>query len=287
MVDGKQRLQTIVDFTDDKVAIPTDFIDVNLRNRRWSDLEIDTRKRFWNYSLIVEMIPDVNDAPIRNIFERINRNSRKLTPQEMRHAKYEGWFIGFVEAEAEKVEWKSLGVVTSARIKRMLDVQFISELCALILKGEILGFDQNHLDNIYADYDDIEELATFIEDEFANVVETIKGKISTIVEIVRDLERYLKVQSHFYTLWAYLYFERDRLPELEAFATQYKDFLDAVSEALGSPETLTSETSEPSNPDKDDVRRAVLEYANSVRGASTDLTPRRRRHGALLSVING
>ena len=170
-------MQTIIDFTNDKVSIPDYFGDVNLQKKRWSDLEINTRKRFWNYSLIVEMLDDVNDAPIRNIFERINRNSRKLTAQEMRHAKCEGWFIGFVEAEAEKFEWKKFGVVTPARIKRMLDVQFISELFAIVLKGEILGFDQVGLDDIYADYEDILDVATFVEDDFANAVEATKGKI--------------------------------------------------------------------------------------------------------------
>ena len=102
VVDGKQRLQTIIEFTQDRVRIPEDFGDRNLQKKRWKDLARETRERFWNYELIVEMMPNVDEAKIRSTFDRINRNSRRLTPQELRHAKYEGWFIQFVEREAEK-----------------------------------------------------------------------------------------------------------------------------------------------------------------------------------------
>ncbi|MGO9060633.1 MAG: hypothetical protein ACLQU2_25100 [Candidatus Binataceae bacterium] len=101
------------------------------------------------------MLPDVSDAAVRNIFDRINRNARKLMPQEMRHAKYDGWFIATAEAEAEKQEWKDFGVSTAARIKRMADVQFVSELFLLLIHQQIEGFDQDSLDDIYAEYEDI------------------------------------------------------------------------------------------------------------------------------------
>ncbi|MEX1107905.1 MAG: DUF262 domain-containing protein, partial [Dongiaceae bacterium] len=69
VVDGKQRLQTIIDFTENKVRIPDNFSDINLQKKRWRDLERATKERLWNYALIVEMLPDVTDAAIRNIFE--------------------------------------------------------------------------------------------------------------------------------------------------------------------------------------------------------------------------
>ncbi len=141
VVDGKQRIQTILDFHDNKVRIPDDFADVSLQKKRWKDLQRETKEVFWNYVLIVEMLPNVDVATIRDTFERINRNSRKLERQEIRHAKYDGWLINETEAEAEKSEWKDFGIVTTARAKRMSDVQFISELFAVNLKGQLNGFD--------------------------------------------------------------------------------------------------------------------------------------------------
>jgi len=51
----------------------------NLRKKRWAQLDREVKARFWNYSLIVEMLPDVTDSSVKNIFERINRNSRRLS----------------------------------------------------------------------------------------------------------------------------------------------------------------------------------------------------------------
>lgn len=174
VVDGKQRLQTIIEFTKDKIRIPDDFSDINLQKKRWKDMERESRERFWNYVLIVEMLPDVSEATIRNTFERINRNSRKLVPQEMRHAKFDGWFISTVEAEAEKQEWKEFGVVTAARTKRMADVQFISELFGVIVRKRLLGFDQDVLDDLYAEFEDLSDNEMFVEDDFIADVERIK-----------------------------------------------------------------------------------------------------------------
>jgi hypothetical protein len=191
VVDGKQRLTTIIDFTKNKIRIPDDFADVALQKKHWRDLQRETKEQFWNYVLIVEMLPDVGDAVIRNTFERINRNSRKLTPQELRHAKYDGWFITTVEAEAEKQEWKDFGVVTAARIRRMADVQFLSELFTVVLRKELVGFDQNALDDLYADYEDTTEDATFVEDDFLAEVERIKTVVRGLLELKPVLKSYL------------------------------------------------------------------------------------------------
>ena len=284
VVDGKQRLQTIIEFRENRIRIPNDFSDVNLQKKRWDDLEGATKQRFWNYVLIVEMLPNVNDAEIRNIFDRINRNSRKLVPQEMRHAKYDGWFIKFVEGEVEKTEWKTFGVVTPARIKRMADVQFLSELCAVILKGKLLGFDHDSLDEIYAEYEDILEDATFVEDDFYAEVERIKGTIAELVSLETEVTNYLKVQSHFYTLWAYLHLEKDRYQRNGIFAPRYKKYMEVVSATVAAPDV---EEVRLANEDQDFSYESVLDYANNFRGASTDLVPRSKRHEGLVDAMYG
>ncbi len=287
VVDGKQRLQTIIEFTDNRVRIPDDFGDVNLQSKRWRDLDRPSKDRLWNYVLIVEMLNDVSDAPIRNIFDRINRNSRKLTPQEMRHAKYDGWFINFVETEAEKAEWRKFGVVTPARIKRMADVQFMSELFAIILEGQMRGFDQNALDALFANYEDIDEAPMLVEDDFVNRVESAKGKIAELLRLQPDLIDYLKVQSHFYTLWAYICLEQERYPGNDKFAARYKGFLDVVSQLLVSPPEEAEQVIEGEQAAELFGRQAILSYARNVRGASTDQRPRDRRYEGLCTAIHG
>lgn len=279
VVDGKQRLQTIIEFTENKIRLPDDFSDITLQKKRWKDLGREAKEQFWNYVLVVEMLPDVTDASIRTIFDRINRNSRKLMPQEMRHAKYDGWFITTVENEAEQQEWKDFGIATAARTKRMADVQFVSELFKVLLNGKIEGFDQDALDDLYAAYEDISEQSSFVEEDFLTEVERIKAYIREAMAAQPKIQGYLRVQSHFYSLWAYLALEKERLLPVEELAPKYAEFMAKVSAAISDPEMAFS------TQDKD--RQAVRDYANNARGASTDLTPRLNRHKALLTVLHG
>lgn len=280
VVDGKQRLQTIIEFTQNAVRVPDDFSEVNLQKKRWDDLERGPREKFWNYVLIVEMLPDVTDASVKNTFERINRNSRKLMPQELRHAKYEGWFITNAEAESERKEWKDIGVVTTSRSKRMGDVQFISELMDVTINGRIGGFDQDALDDIYAAYEDLADQPTFVEDDFRRAFDGTKEYIQSLLVADKGLLSYLKVQSHFFSLWAYLILEADRRPEPTAFAPMYKAFLAEVTTEL------ESKGPTPENPEEAIRRAHVVAYASNTRGASTDLTPRKARHDALVAVMH-
>ena len=280
VVDGKQRLQTIIAFVQDKITIPDDFSNVYLQKKRWKDLGRENRVAYWNYELIVEMIPDVSDAQIRSTFDRINRNSRRLTAQEMRHAKYDGWFIEFVEHEAEKKEeWRDLGIVTTARMKRMRDVQFISELCAVVLKNRILGFDQDALDDIYADYDDISELSGFVEDDFVCEVGRIKKNITDMIKEKPQLRSPLKAQSNFYSLWSFLHLEQKCHSEIREFVSRYHSFMESVQKME------SSELSDESSLDGSPALKTAGDYASSARGASTDLAPRLRRHKALVLGI--
>ena len=163
----------------------------------------------------------------------------------------------------------------------------MSELLAIILKRQMQGFDQNALDALFAAYEDIDDDLMLIEDDFANEVETAKGKISVILRLEPELRDYLKVQSHFYTLWAYICLEQDRYPGNEVFAPSYKAFLDVVGEILASPPEQAEEVIELRQGAEVFGRQAILAYASNVRGASTDLTPRTRRYEGLCTAIHG
>jgi hypothetical protein len=165
VVDGKQRLETVLRFTKNEISVNKDFGDIALDGKKWKDLDSspELKKKFWDYVFSVEFI-DVTDGVIINtVFDRLNRNARKLERQEIRHARFDGWFISMAENEAENnEEWGSWGVVTKARARRMKDVQSISELLIVILESRIDGFDQDYIDEIYAGYDDVNEISSFL-----------------------------------------------------------------------------------------------------------------------------
>ena len=279
VVDGKQRITTILEFTKDKISLPKNIGYTNLAGKKFSQLDTDSKKQFWNYLITVEMMPAVDDILINNVFERINRNSRKLADQERRHAKFDGWLITRAEAEADKQEWKDFGIVTTARAKRMADVQFISELMMLSLKKEIIGFDQDSLDQFYADYDTPSEtVPSFDEEAFNTEFENTKKFLQQMNAVNGCVAQYGKTLANFYSLWAYLVLSKPEALTAQTIAERYADFMAHISRVLNRSANIAVAG--------DPVEAATLaDYSLNMRGATTDTTPREERHKALTVAL--
>lgn len=283
VVDGKQRLETIILFIENKITIDKEFGDTNLAGKKWKDLlnETSLKKRFWDYVLSAEFIDTIEGIVVNDVFDRLNRNVKKLERQELRHAKYDGWFITVAETEAEKSEWKSFGVVTKARTKRMKDVQFISELLIIILNNRIDGFDQDLIDQICADYDSPQEsLSSFSEEDFFVKLKFAKNCISEMEHQNSVVTIYAKGFGNFLSLWAFVVLNKDQLPDTKKVARDYLKFMKKV-------ERLASEK----EPEQFLKKQKMGDYAiaykyfrNSVQ-ASTDQPQRQARHDALNEAI--
>lgn len=67
------------------------------RGKYFKDLETKDKQEFCKYQFAIEYLPSSDEDVIGNIFDRINRNVIKLTPQELRHARLSGDFISLAE----------------------------------------------------------------------------------------------------------------------------------------------------------------------------------------------
>lgn len=282
VVDGKQRTQTILDFVSDKLKLAKDYGDVRLDGKRWSELagDVEMKQRLWNYQITVEQIDFVEGSIVNEVFDRLNRNARRLTAQELRHAKFDGWLIAQAETEAIREEWVTLGVVTKARSKRMTDCQFISELLLVALEQRIFGFDQDSLDELYAKYDDLAETAPEInEDEVLEKIDSIKNFMLQMELANHAITDFAKGLGHFYSLWSLIALNQ-RLPPPEELAMSYAEFMRKVA-MLNSQDDLQAFLL--SRPEQDFT--SGLAYLDNSRGASTDLPQRTARLEALKSEL--
>lgn len=283
VVDGKQRTQTILDFVSDKIKVAKDYGDARLDGKKWSELvgDVELKQAFWNYQITIEQI-DVEGTVVNEVFDRLNRNARRLTAQELRHAKFEGWLISSVEAEAAQEDWQKLGVVTKARAKRMMDAQFISELFLVLLEGKVLGFDQDALDELYAKYEDLAEtVPEFDEDQFVEQLDQVKATLRQMEEFNSAVTEHAKGFGHFYTLWA-LVALTNGLPEPGILADRYAAFMQRVAELAAQDDVQVFLQGHPGP----DYARA-FSYLDNSRGASTDLTQRVARLEALRAAVAG
>lgn len=282
VVDGKQRLETIIAFSQDMFRIPESFGDDRLNGKKFSELDVEFKQLFWNYSLSVEFLPFVDESFLNSVFERINRNSRKLTDQELRHARFDGWLIKFVENQIADEDWTAIGVVTKARSRRMGDAQFLSELLMTTITGQVRGFDQRQIDDFYALYDDPDANALLqTTDEIEGKFSQIKFKLRKMIEADDRIKTHLKALANIYTLWGAL-----AAPELEDKAPEeiipaYIDFMTLVQNFQNNPLRVVPQDP-PAIRDRENDAKI---YALNLTGASTDEAPRKLRHEILLRVL--
>ena len=281
VVDGKQRTQTILDFVTDKIRISKEFGDVRLDGKKWSQLkDQDLKTQFWNYQVTVEMIDFSEGSIINEVFDRLNRNARRLTPQELRHAKFDGWFITLVETESSQEEWASLGISTKSRAKRMVDCQFISELILVTLEGDIFGFDQENLDELYGKYDEIDDESSFDEEAWKQRYQNIKDYLLKMENHNHAITEFGSGFGNFYTLWSLVALSYKDLPEPSELSQLYSKFMKNVNTLSKQDDLVTFLRS-----DHDQEFTYPNIYLNNSRGASTDLEQRKKRLDALRSSI--
>ena len=281
VVDGKQRLETILAFANNKIAIPSDFPDLELAGKKFKQLNTDQKKIFWNYQFAVELLDVVDPATVKEIFGRYNRTSKNLEPQELRHAKYDGWFISFAEDEAKKSEWIKLGISTTARARRMKDVQFISELMIQILNGgEVLGFDQDGIEAYYANYDTpLEYDSNFSEEDFINKFEQVKNVIIQLENYNQCVTKFAKSSTHFFTLWCSI-IDQEILPEkIKNIAENYEHFMSMATELAQAEDSLKLFQ------EKGELYKDPYNYIENSRGANTEEPQRQQRFHLLKNNV--
>jgi hypothetical protein len=163
VVDGQQRISTLVEFVGadkngeyhnfslDKLPEASPFFGL-----RFSDLSEDQQKAFLRYTFAVRMLDVEEESQLREAFIRLNKFLAPLKPQELRNALFTGAFARLAEEKADDEFWLENRIVTPAAIRRMNDVEFVSELLIAAIHGpqagSARGIDQFY--ELYAEYED-------------------------------------------------------------------------------------------------------------------------------------
>ncbi|MEM8793412.1 MAG: DUF262 domain-containing protein [Pseudomonadota bacterium] len=229
IVDGQQRLTTMLQFTANEWSLSERYLDEELgvagyADMRWKDVSAETKRRFWQYVVNVRTIPaEVSHDQIVDVFLRLNETDKSLNPQEMRNAEFNGEFIKAAERITESDPFKSLDIFTDFQIRRMGDIEFVSGLLMFLRRGLI----EENTKSINETYD-------MYNDEY----EEVERDISTVVEFLERCDRlYLESDEtrkfftrpvHLFSLFCVeqLLLERKALPEnlslrLDAFVQAY------------------------------------------------------------------
>lgn len=154
IVDGQQRLRTVLDFLEDGFHILKTHTE-NDGGKCFSDLDDETQRDILKYEFSVDLLQDMRDQEIYDIFARLNTYSVTLNAQELRNAMYFGEFKTTVYQLSNEFMtfWEANKIFSDAKILRMTQAEFVSELLIAMSIG-IRGRSKQLIDNFYDENDD-------------------------------------------------------------------------------------------------------------------------------------
>ena len=271
VVDGQQRLRTIIEFMNGEwklLSTTAKSYPVSKKYKHhigkyYSQLPSDLQDQIWNYPLAVQELRGWTDRQIRSLFRRLNYVVEKLNRQELRHSQYFGEFVKVVEQLTQLEFWDNIGLFSRRDSQRMKDVEFISELYIVIVDG--LQDQQKTIDKFYADYDVVYPKKSKHLSNFNQVIESLRSIEDVIVET-----RFSK-KADFYALFAAvkeLNLNSDHRVDLSFAAKSLRQLSTQLEKP---PETLTG---------------TPAKYSTTVIEGPNKLQKRKQRTQILLEILS-
>jgi hypothetical protein len=281
LVDGQQRIRTVLQFVGaeidpleqehNKFSLDKLEHDSPWKNITFADLDDDKKRKFFGYKFAVRYLNTDSDQEVRDMFERLNKYLSPLKAQELRNATYTGPFIKLCEALADKEYWAENRIVTPASIRRMMDIEFMSELLIGVMHGP-QGGSARIIDEYYRIYEDY-------EDQFPDQQRTQKlfeETLKTVQTLLPDIKstRWGN-KTDFYTLFVALAsLVRSSQPRQKS-VKEVRRSLDRFAEQIDL--RLANEDAK--------VPKAAVEYVRAVEKGANDKKRRADRQAALSEVI--
>lgn len=163
IVDGQQRLRAIMDYVDGKVkSSGRDRNGQPLEIKKFADLDDAEKQNFLEYHVMFRGIGRVDDAKLREIFQRINATDYSLKHGEKMHALFSGDFQQYCSELARHEFWQKHRVFPKSRVKRMGDTAFCVVLVVTLLAGYYRRSERNYefleaYNSSFPDRDEISE----------------------------------------------------------------------------------------------------------------------------------
>jgi len=262
VVDGQQRTTSILMFIDNEVQLPPS---PPFLGRYFRDLGEVEKESFWDYKVVVRSLRKTNVPEIRDLFTRLNTNNITLNDQELRNARYIGRFKQLSERLADNPLFEEMGLFTARDMRRMLDVEFVSELIVRQVSG--ISNKKDLLEDHYASFEEEFPSESECEVEFTTA-------LSLMWSIYDDRNKAaFKTRGNFYSLFG-CFVEYIRSTGNKTFANP-SAIRNDISGFLGRVRAR----------DFDDDNPVIEEYQDAVSRASSDRSRRAKREKILWQLL--
>ena len=207
IVDGQQRMRTILSFVKDGFKI-SKIHNEEYGGLTYSELPEDVQAEFLKYELSVDLLLDLTDRDILDIFARLNTYSVSLNKQELFNAKYFGYFKQLVYSLSGDYYtfWIENKIFTDRKIMRMAEAELVTDLLIAIIAGIQ---SKKSAEKYYQLYDEEFENRKEIEANFSDIMNLIGNLFEGTL---RDSN--FRTVPNFYGVFVALYHMNYGIPNL-------------------------------------------------------------------------
>lgn len=275
VVDGQQRLRTILSFIKDGFAISRSH-NAEIGGKKFSQLDEGIQEQVLSYEIAVDLLINLPDKEILDIFGRLNSYAVILNEQEKLNAENFGPFKIAADEIGRKYNefWTTNGILKPIQILRMAEVSLVADLMIAMLEGirakkRIKGFYKQYEVNFNHDVNEIESKF----DDVMNVISKLFPDTLKSSEFARPFLFYSLFTSVFHSCFGLKGIASPRPP------LQTDEQIEVARNQLSRVEELFAVTDDKALNDEE------TKFLKESRRATTDQSSREGRTKYLLSLM--
>lgn len=272
VVDGQQRLRTILSFVNDGFVV-SKRQNSDLGGLYFSQLPVEVQSQVLAYEVSVDLLINLPDSEVLDIFSRLNSYAVVLNEQEKINADHFGGFKVLADKIGHKYfdYWTAQGILTSKQVMRMLEVNLVADLLIANLEGIK---SKKQIKKYYNQY----------EKEFNFELDVLEARFDTVINAITALypeglsDTEFRRPHLFYSLFTMVSHRIAPIPGLDAVPTtltaeESRNRLERVEEIF-----VVQELNE--------LSKSEIEFLTDTRRATTDEKVRIRRTQFLLDLTS-
>ena len=277
VVDGQQRLRTILSFMKDGFVISKKHNSKygGLYFSQLDQVDEDIQAQVLNYEISVDLLVNMSDTDVLDVFSRLNSYSVTLNDQEKINANHFSSFKVLADKVAHKHNdfWAKNKIISEQSVLRMYDVQMAADLLIAMIEGIMT---KKNIKKQYALY----------EKDFDFDVDELEAQFDAVINIIGHLfsdnlsKREFKRNHVFYSLFMAIYhleFGVVNIDRPREFSIE--DNLARVTQRLEHIDYIFDEV------EKDNLSDSDQQFLTDCRRATTDTSVRVRRSTFLVDIM--
>ncbi len=194
IVDGSQRIRTLAEFSENRLRLSGLKKLSKLNGFKFEDLPISRQRRFNRHTLrMIELTEKADEEVRRDIFERINTGSQRLTDMEVRWGVHDSPLLRFIRECSKEPRFEKLAPLNEAAVKRRERQEFVLRFFAYLqnykkFDRKVVDFLNEYLEVAQEGFgqplqgtmkQEWDRMLAFVERTFPNGFSKAKGHVRT------------------------------------------------------------------------------------------------------------